>query len=90
MVRLQHPPIFPAREAGDVPSPGARRRNKETRMYTYTEAELLRVARVRTDPVSTQRMIDQSEANRLAAQARAEAILAALRAPNQKVNDDDV
>ena len=32
-------------------------------MYTYTEAELLRVARVRTDPVSTQRMIDQSEAD---------------------------
>jgi len=48
-------------------------------MYTYTEAELLRMARVRTDPVSTQRMIDQSEANRLAAQARAEATLAALR-----------
>lgn len=49
-------------------------------MYTYTEAELLRVARVRTDPVSTQRMIDLAEANRLAAQARAEATLAALRA----------
>ncbi len=54
-------------------------------MYTYTEAELLRVARVRTDPVSTQRMIDLSEANRLAAQARAEATLAALRAVGRLV-----
>jgi uncharacterized protein YjiS (DUF1127 family) len=80
MVTRRDPPIFLAREAGDVPSPGVRRRNKETKMYTYTEAELLRVARVRTDPVSTQRMIDLSEANRLAAQARAEATLAALRA----------
>ena len=77
MVTRRDPPIFLAREAGDVPSPGVRRRNKETKMYTYTEAELLRVARVRTDPVSTQRMIDLSEANRLAAQARAQATLAA-------------
>jgi uncharacterized protein YjiS (DUF1127 family) len=80
MVDWRDPPIFPPREAGDVPSSGVRRRNKETRMYTYTEAELLRVARVRTDPVSTQRMIDLSEANRLAAQARAETALAAMRA----------
>jgi uncharacterized protein YjiS (DUF1127 family) len=72
--------MFPPREAGDVPSPGARRRNKETKMYTYTETELLRVARVRTDPVSAQRMIDMAEANRLAAQARTEATLAALGA----------
>lgn len=48
-------------------------------MNTYSDTELLRIARIRTDLVPPQRLLDLAEANRLAAKARAEAILGALR-----------
>jgi uncharacterized protein YjiS (DUF1127 family) len=48
-------------------------------MITYTETELLRLARIRTDVAAEQRLAIQAEAQRLAAQARADAVVAALR-----------
>lgn len=45
-------------------------------MLPYSETELLRVARVRTDIDAERRRLILAEANRLAAQARAEAIVA--------------
>lgn len=47
-------------------------------MLPYTETELLRVARVRTDIDAERRRLLLAEANRMAAQARAEAVVAAL------------
>jgi uncharacterized protein YjiS (DUF1127 family) len=60
---------------------GAWRRTQETKiMLPYSETELLRVARVRTDLDAERRRLILVEANRMAAQARAEAIGTALAA----------
>ncbi len=54
-------------------------------MLTYSETELLRLARIRTDIATQQRLATLAEAQRMAAQARAEAVANGLRTAGRAI-----
>lgn len=54
-------------------------------MMTYSETELLRLAQIRTDVAAQQRLAILAEAQRMAAQARAEAIANGLCAAGRAI-----